>query len=182
VGFGTRSLVGLGAFSLQLLYSFLLGEQFMPNELPKNIRLLLAKNADRASIARSVAEAIRNHGQYRWTGIYDVDIERGLVSNVAWSGPNAPEYPTFPVTKGLTSRAVTEKRTVNVGDVAIDKDYLTALTTTRSEIIVPVVDEQGSHVFGTIDVESELPNAFDASVQRMLEECAIVLRHFWTTS
>ena len=153
----------------------------MTNELPKHIRHLLAQNADRLSIARSVAEAIRNHGQYRWTGIYDVDMERGLVSNVAWSGPSAPEYPTFPVTKGLTSRAVAEKRTVNVGDVARDRDYLTALTTTRSEIIVPVVDERGSHVFGTIEVESELPNAFDESVQIMLEECAIVLRPFWTS-
>lgn len=124
---------------------------------------------------------IRNDGEYRWTGIYDVDLERGLVSNVAWSGPSAPTYPTFPVTKGLTLRAVAEKRTVNVGDVESDPDYLTALTTTRSEIIVPVMDAQGSHVFGTIDVESELPNAFDASTERMLEECANVLRQFWVS-
>jgi hypothetical protein len=65
----------------------------MTNELPKHIRLLLAQNADRLSIARSVAEAIRNHGQYRWTGINDVDMERGLVLNAAWSGPSAPKYP-----------------------------------------------------------------------------------------
>jgi putative methionine-R-sulfoxide reductase with GAF domain len=152
----------------------------MRHELPKHIELLLTRKADRVSIARSVAEAIRNNGQYRWTGIYDVDLQRGLVSNVAWSGLSAPEYPTFPVTKGLTSRAVAEKRTVNVGDVASDRDYLTALTTTRSEIIVPVFDERGSHVIGTIDVESEVPNAFDASAQSLLEECAIVLRQFWT--
>jgi putative methionine-R-sulfoxide reductase with GAF domain len=108
-----------------------------------------------------------------------VDIDRGLVSNVAWSGPSAPEFLTFSVTKGLTSRAIIEKRTVNIGDVASDRDYLTALATTRSEIIVPVVDERGSQVLGTIDVESELPNAFDALAQRMLEECAIVLKQFW---
>jgi len=151
----------------------------MSTELPNYIRLLLTQKSDRVAIARSVAEAIRNHGQYRWTGIYDVDIDRGLVSNVAWSGPSAPEFLTFSVTKGLTSRAITEKRTVNIGDVASDRDYLTALATTRSEIIVPVVDERGSQVLGTIDVESELPNAFDALAQRMLEECAIVLKQFW---
>lgn len=151
----------------------------MSTELPNCIKFLLTQKWDRVAIARSVAEAIGNHGQYRWTGIYDVDIDRGLVSNVAWSGPNAPEYPTFPVTKGLTSRAVAEKRTVNVGDVASDRDYLTALATTRSEIIVPIMDERRSQVLGTIDVESELPNAFDASAQSMLEECAVVLRQFW---
>jgi L-methionine (R)-S-oxide reductase len=149
------------------------------SELPAYIKLLLTQNLDRVSIARSVAEAIRNHGRYRWTGIYDVDMGRGLVSNVAWSGPSAPEYPTFPVTKGLTSRAVAEKRTVNVGDVASDAAYLTALATTKSEIIVPVVDAGGGQVLGTIDVESELANAFDASTERMLEECAVVLKQFW---
>jgi putative methionine-R-sulfoxide reductase with GAF domain len=109
-------------------------------------------------------------------------MARGLVSNVAWSGPSAPEYVSFPVTKGLTSRAVAQRRTVNVGDVVGDRDYLTALATTRSEIIVPVVDERSSQVLGTIDVESELGNAFDASTEKMLEECAVVLRKFWERS
>lgn len=154
----------------------------MPAELPILVGLLLTHKADRVTIARSIAEAIRNHGQYRWTGIYDVDMGRGLVSNVAWSGPSAPEYVSFPVTKGLTSRAVAQRRTVNVGDVVSDRDYLTALATTRSEIIVPVVDERSSQVLGTIDVESELQNAFDASTEKMLEECAVVLRKFWERS
>jgi putative methionine-R-sulfoxide reductase with GAF domain len=151
----------------------------MRDELPKRISLLLDQKAERAAIARSVAEEIRNHGPYRWTGIYDVDMERGLVCNVAWSGPSAPQYLTFPATKGLTSRAIAEKRTVNVGDVSSDRDYLTALPTTKSEIIIPVLDEVKSRVFGTIDIESELPNAFDASTQSLLEECAVVLREFW---
>lgn len=101
------------------------------------------------------------------------------VAIAAWSGPSSPEYPRF---QGLTSRAIAQKRTVNVGEVASDRDYLTALATTRSEIIVPVVDERGSRVLGTIDVESELPNAFDASTQKMLEECAVALRQFWERS
>jgi hypothetical protein len=41
-----------------------------------------------------------------------------MVSNIAWSGPNAPAYPVFPITKGLSSRAITAGKTVNVGDVA----------------------------------------------------------------
>ena len=154
----------------------------MSAELSNLVRHLLTQKAGRVTIARSVAEAIRNHGQYRWTGIYDVDMGRGLVSNVAWSGPSAPEYLSFPVTKGLTSRAVAQKRTVNVGDVVSDRDYLTALATTGSEIIVPVVDERSSQVLGTIDVESELRNAFDASTEKILEECAVMLRRFWERS
>ncbi len=150
------------------------------SNLLDQIRNLLAQNLDRVSTARAIAEAIRNEGPYRWTGLYDVDIERGVVSNVAWSGPGAPEYPTFPITKGLTSRAIAEKKPVNVGDVASDSDYLTALSTTRSEIIVPILDSPGGRVIGTLDVESELPDAFDSAAESLLEESAVVLRKFWS--
>jgi putative methionine-R-sulfoxide reductase with GAF domain len=95
-----------------------------------------------------------------------------------WRGPNAPAYPTFQTTQGLTSRAIHGKKTVNVDDVASDSNYLTALESTRSEIIVPVLNSMGDRVIGTIDVESERPNAFDPKVQLLLEECAGILRTF----
>jgi GAF domain-containing protein len=151
----------------------------MPDgNLPDTLRKILVTDIDRRSKAARVTEAIRAAGAYRWVGMYDVDMQRGLVSNVAWSGPAAPTYPTFPVTKGLTSRAIAEKRTVNVGNVANDPGYLTALDSTRSEMIVPVLDATGS-VIGTLDVESERRNAFDPAAQGLLEECARVLVAFW---
>ena len=96
----------------------------LSNKLINDITLLLRKALPREQKAKAIAEAIRVAGAYRWTGLYDVDSERGLVSDIAWSGSGAPEYPVFPITKGLTSRAITTKRTVNVGDVANDSDYL----------------------------------------------------------
>jgi L-methionine (R)-S-oxide reductase len=146
--------------------------------LPSEMISLLARDLPRVEKAKAIAEAIRAFGNYRWAGLYDVDYERCLVSNVAWSGSGAPEHPVFPITKGLTSRAIASKTTVNVGDVAHDADYLTALATTRSEIIVPVV-VSGAKVLGTIDVESERPYAFDAQTQTRLEECRNALRAFW---
>lgn len=142
------------------------------------LKAMLATDLDRAAKARRLADVIREFGTYRWVGIYDVDMDQGLVSNVAWSGAGAPEYPVFPISKGLTSRAIANKATVNVGDVQADPDYLTALSTTRSEIIVPVVDGRGE-VAGTIDVESERPHAFDISAQQTLEQCAETLKTFW---
>ena len=147
--------------------------------LRNHLAAFLEEKLPRVEKAKAIAEAIRAAGAYRWTGLYDVDIETGLVSNIAWSGSGAPEYPVFPITKGLTSRAIATKATVNVGDVANDADYLTALATTRSEIIVPVVAASGEKVLGTIDVESERPYAFDATTQAWLEDCATVLSTFW---
>jgi L-methionine (R)-S-oxide reductase len=111
-----------------------------------------------------------------------VNVRPGTVSNIAWSGPNAPAYPVFPITKGLTSRAITARKTVNVGDVASDSSYLTALDSTRAEIIILILDDTGDHVIGTIDVESEHLNAFDSKAQSLLEECANVLTKFWTSA
>lgn len=159
--------------------------RFQRNDMPGDglldqIALLVAEERDRSSKAKAIAETIRAAGGYRWTGIYDVDIPNGLVSNVAWSGSGAPEHPTFPITKGLTSRAIAGKKTVNVGDVADDPDYLMAMSTTRSEIIIPVLDATGDRVLGTIDVESERLHAFDAAAQERLERCAKALSPFWT--
>jgi putative methionine-R-sulfoxide reductase with GAF domain len=68
---------------------------------------------------------------------------------------------------------------VNVGDVAADANYLTALGDTRSEIIVPIVDGVRHVVIGTIDVESELVHAFDEATQALLETCAEIVRPIW---
>ena len=149
-------------------------------ELLEELRSILHQHEDRATKAARIAQAIRAAGPFRWVGIYDVDLQRGTVSNIAWNGPNAPAFPTFATSEGLTSRAIARKKTVNVGDVASDKNYLTALDSTRSEIIVPVLDGADGKAIGTIDVESERLNAFDSSTQSLLEECANVLKSFWT--
>lgn len=148
--------------------------------LPDELQKILVLSEDRVTKAKRIADAIREAGAYRWVGIYDVNVRSGLVSNIAWSGPSAPAYPVFPITKGITSRAITARKIVNVGDVASDSNYLTALDSTRAEMIVPILDDTGDRVIGTIDVESQHLNAFDSAAQELLEECANVLTDFWT--
>jgi len=131
--------------------------------------------------AKQLAETVRSLGNYRWTGVYDVGSK--LVSIIAYSsalsgaypgnsGPGAPDYPTFPITKGLTGSAIREKTTIVVGDVRSDPRYLTAFANTLSEIIVAIVHPQSRAVIGTIDVGSERANAFSTYDQELLEECA----------
>ena len=149
------------------------------SQVMDTLKGILALDAGREARAKRIAEVIRASGPYRWVGIYDVNIEPGVVSNIAWSGSGAPAYPTFPVTKGLTSRAIANQKTISVGNVANDSDYLTALGDTQSEIIVPVLDKAGQSVVGTIDIESEKRDAFDEQTQRFLERYAEALRPLW---
>lgn len=149
------------------------------SSLPEKLRAILSQITDRTTKAAHIAEAIRHDGSFRWVGIYNVDSKHGIVSNLAWSGPSAPALPVLPMTRGITSRAIAGKKTVNVSDVAGDSDYLIALDGTRAEIIVPVLSKTGDRVVGTIDVESGRLNAFDSKTQALLEECANVLQDFW---
>jgi len=136
----------------------------------ESIRLIVSGAEDRVEKARKIAEAIRNCGPYRWVGLYDVG--RDEVSIIAFSGPSAPAYPTFPIGKGLTGSAIKEKKTFVVGDVTKDPRYLTAFGSTKSEIIIPIVDSRRGLVIGTVDVESECTNAFSDADRKALEDCA----------
>ena len=148
------------------------------DNLMKDLDSLASTAKDRVATLQRVAELIRGARGYRWVGLYDVDHAAGVVKNIVWSGPSAPEYLTFPITKGLTGAAIFSGRTVNVGDVAADPRYLTAFGTTRSEIIVPIFDGTSQSVVGTIDIESEKPNAFTDDVQTLLEACSRVSAHY----
>jgi GAF domain-containing protein len=123
-----------------------------------------------ASRARGIAGAIREATGYRWVGVYRVG--RGEVEILGWSGGGPPAYATFPVTEGLTSSAVTTGRTVVSNDTRNDPRYLTAFSSTRSEIIVPILHPRTQAVVGTIDVESDRTNAFDDEDRQALERCA----------
>lgn len=150
----------------------------MRPEIAESIGAVFESPLTRLEKARLIAEHIRRLREYRWVGVYDVGPE--MVSILAYSGPSAPAYPRFPVTKGLTSSAINGKKKVVVGDVRSDPRYLTAFGSTLSEIIVPVVDESTGTVVGTIDVESERAHAFSPEDQAALEECAREARPLWS--
>ncbi len=147
----------------------------MDNTL-NQIRTTAMGGGSRAEKAKHLAEGICKLGNYRWVGIYDVGAEE--VSILAWSGPAAPEFPKFPVTKGLTGAAIAEKKTMIVGDVRNDARYLATLGSTLSEIIVPVLSPSGS-VIGTVDVESERANAFTDRDAEMIHQCIAAALPLW---
>jgi len=130
---------------------------------------------DRAGRA---AAAIRRYGGYRWVGLYDVSDDG--IEIVGWDGPGPPAHPRFPRTEGLSGAVVATGEVVMVGDVASDARYLITHGTTRSEIVVPI--RHRGVVVGLIDVESEVPDAFDGDDRTFLERCAAVLEPRWGDS
>jgi L-methionine (R)-S-oxide reductase len=130
----------------------------------------------RAAKAQRAIELIKTLGPYRWAGLYDVLPSE--IAVIAWSGPQGPTHPRFPIAQGLNGACVAGRKPVIVQDVAIDRRYLTTIGGTRGEMIQPVLDESGV-VVGTIDVESDRVNAFSDRDGELLAACAKSLFWLW---
>jgi L-methionine (R)-S-oxide reductase len=140
----------------------------------RGIEDVLGSDKGRTEKAAQIAELVRRAGCYRWVGLYEVTKQE--IAAVGWSGPGAPAYPRFPVTKGLSGAAVAARRAVVVNDVTADPRYLTAFASTLSEAIIPVLDPGTGMVVGTLDVESGERDAFTAADRQALERVAAASR------
>jgi L-methionine (R)-S-oxide reductase len=140
--------------------------------LPEIVRAVAAESQPRAERAQQVADLVRGATGRRWVGVYEVTTSE--VVNLAWSGPEPPAHVRFPAEQGLTGAAIGARETVVSNDVARDPRYLTALASTGSEMIVPVV--VGDRVVGTLDVEDESTDAFGDDDRRLLERVADEMR------
>jgi len=126
---------------------------------------------------RQIAEMIRVARNYRWVGVYKI-VKKDFVI-LAGTGNEPPAYPRFPITQGLCGAALESGKPVIVGDVHHDPRYLPTFHTTRSEIIVPMTNEN-RHILGMLDAESEKLNAFGEEDRQFLERAGGLLAHCLT--
>jgi L-methionine (R)-S-oxide reductase len=138
---------------------------------------ILDGHGARAEKARALAQLIQTTGGFHWVGLYDVSATE--IAAIAWTGAQAPAFPTFPIDRGLNGAAVAQRKPVIVQDVRTDPRYLTTFGATRGEAIFPVLGIGGQRVVGTIDVESDRVNAFAPADIALLETFADLLRPLW---
>jgi L-methionine (R)-S-oxide reductase len=123
---------------------------------------------------KQVVEMIRAARDYHWVGIYKVTKKEFVI--LTETGDEPPTYPRFPITQGLCGAALESGKLVVVGDVRKDLRYLPTFHTTRSEIIVPMINEH-KHIVGMLDAESDKVNAFGDEDREFLERAAGLIAH-----
>ena len=106
---------------------------------------------------------------YSWVGIYLVDGDDLVLG--PWNGPQATEHVRIPVGQGVCGAAAASGETEIVDDVNADPRYLACFPSTRSEIVVPIVNE--GTVVGEIDIDSDRPAAFGDDDREFLERIAV---------
>ena len=128
--------------------------------------MMLAGRKDKALLAR-VADLLQQVCKYRWVGIYTVAHRNFVLAGS--SNNNKPAYREFPVCQGISGEVYESRKTIIVRDVSKDKRFLPNFWTTKSEIIVPIIDDEHNEVTGVLNVESSRLNAFDKSDRDLLE-------------
>ncbi len=107
---------------------------------------------------------------YHWVGIYLLEGQELRLG--PYAGLPSPHI-RIPVGQGICGAAARAGRSLIVPDVAADVRYLACSIATRSEIVVPILDE--ARVLGEIDIDSDLPNAFNEHDQALLERAASLI-------
>ena len=117
-----------------------------------------------ARLATAVALLHHKMPHFFWTGVYRVVGEDLVVG--PYQGPLACAVLERGV--GVCRAAVERRETVIVPDVHAFEGHIACDPRSRSEIVVPLIDESGT-ILGVLDVDSDRPDAFGPTDAEGLE-------------
>jgi L-methionine (R)-S-oxide reductase len=128
-----------------------------------------------ATLATIACELHLAFAHFEWTGFYRV-IRPGLLAVGPYQGPHG--CLRIPFARGICGAAARTGRTQRVDDVSRVADHIACSTRTRSEIVVPLLRENGD-VIAVLDVDCAAVAGFTAIDQIELEGiCRDVVRRF----
>ncbi|PYR89758.1 MAG: diguanylate cyclase [Acidobacteria bacterium] len=141
------------------------------DELLPAVRSAIAAAPNAESAMKQAVRLLKDGvPDYTWVGIYVLDGEELVLG--PFLGKPSP-HTRIPLGRGICGAAATEKATIVVDDVNTDPRYLACSIETKSEIVVPIM--QNGEVFGEIDIDSDRAGAFGQRDRALLEPIASLL-------
>lgn len=140
--------------------------------LCQQITSLVSGEHQAVSVMANVSAALKETFPERffWAGFYCVN--EGELQLGPFQGSVACMH--IQKGKGVCGTAWEQKQTIIVPDVEQFPGHIACSSLSRSEIVVPLLD-QGNEVYGEIDIDSKELNAFDAVDKRYLEKIAKII-------
>ena len=146
--------------------------------LAKQVESLIEGENNLTGQLANVAALLHQTMGWWWTGFYLV--KDGALRLGPFQGPVACY--TIKQGRGVCGTAWQQDRTLVVPDVEQFPGHIACSSESRSEIVVPLHDSQGS-VAGVIDIDSRELATFDDVDARGLEEISrVITRHAFTHS
>ena len=134
---------------------------------------LLSGETDEVANLANVAAALKETFGFFWVGFYRVVGDELVLG--PFQGPVA--CTRIRKGRGVCGTAWQEARTLVVPDVDAFPGHIACSSLSRSEIVVPLMDDAGE-VWGVLDIDSSELNTFDDVDARFLEEaCRLLVRN-----
>lgn len=128
-----------------------------------------------AAMATVACELHHSFDHYDWTGFYRA-VSEGLLVIGPFQGTHG--CLRIPFDRGVCGAAARTRETQLVPDVGAHPDHIACSTTTKSEIVVPVITPSG-RLLAVLDIDSNQLGAFDSVDRSELEAiCAELGRRF----
>ena len=118
-----------------------------------------------AAMATVACELHLAFDHYDWTGFYRAVSDDLLVIGPYQGGHGCLR---IPFERGVCGAAARTRETQLVPDVEAFPGHIACSSSTQSEIVVPVLTPAG-RLLAVLDVDSDAPDAFDATDQQHLE-------------
>ncbi|MAO84482.1 MAG: diguanylate cyclase [Myxococcales bacterium] len=142
---------------------------FDHEQLHKDLRAMLENEEDWIAAMATVACEIFNRDPLvNWAGFYRV-VAPGLLKVGPYQGSHG--CLSIPFDRGVCGRAARERRTQRVDDVREVADHIACSSTTLSELVVPILDGDGS-VHGVLDLDAETIAYFSEEDSQAMEQLA----------
>ena len=137
-------------------------------DLGTALSALIAEEEDPiANLANAASLLYAALDRVNWAGFYL--LRGGMLVLGPFGG--LPACTRIAVGKGVCGTAFHENRTVVVPDVHAFPGHIACDSASRSETVVPLRDADGVP-FGVLDVDSPVPDRFDAGTVALLEDAA----------
>src|SRR5437879_7246310 len=92
------------------------------------------------SVVEEIAALVQRTCKYRWVGVYKIKRNDFVIE--AATNKMRPACPRFPVTQGLSAKAMEDRRTVMVPDVSKQPCFLPNSASTNSARLLPITDDE----------------------------------------
>jgi GAF domain-containing protein len=141
------------------------------DDLAARIRALCAGETDEVALMATVAcELHHSDDRFDWTGFYRV-VGPALLKIGPYQGGHG--CLAIPFDRGVCGAAARLRQVQIVPDVEAFAGHIACSSTTRSEIVLPVIGA-GDRLIGVLDIDSNRPDAFDdrdaAALTAILQE------------
>ena len=135
-------------------------------QLDAHVRTVLEGVDDTITAMATMSALIHHAFGHLWTGFYRV-VEPDKLLRV---GPYQGTLGCLEIGfgRGVCGTAAAERRTVIVADVRAFSGHIACDARSRSEIVVPILDSDG-RLLGVLDIDADIPSAFDDEDGRGLE-------------